>query len=396
MDHAARPDVIAACAVSVACGWNLTSVGAIAGPLARHYDASLGAIGLLGSGLWLSHALVQAPAGLAADRLGVRRVALSAMALLLVLNVAALAATSIPALGVVRTLTGLGCGATMVAASLRAQPAGAVGQGAIGGAVSAGAALAVALSPLLERAIGWCAPYAGGAVLAAGGLAFAASATGPAVHRRVSVHARTPFEWRPLLPLAGVLGCTIVLSFSLGNWITTILDQTGEFGPVAAGVAGATVVAGSIVTRPLGGAVIARRPAAADALVIGPLCAAAAGATVLVLVTSPALVLAGMLVVGLAAGLPFAAVVLAALRAVPARPGAAVGFVGTFGTLSGVVAIAVLGPVVDAGAAREAFAALAALALTVAVLYALRARVRPSRPRPATRASAEPARRRPS
>ncbi|MCW3013254.1 MAG: putative sugar transporter, partial [Solirubrobacterales bacterium] len=139
-----RANIAAACVASVACGWNLTSVGAVAGPLADHYDASLATIGLLGSGLWLTHALVQAPAGEVLDRVGVRRVAVCAMTLLLVTNLAGLVVGSVALLAVVRALTGVGCGATMVAASLRARPAGAAGQGAIGGAVSAGAALAVA------------------------------------------------------------------------------------------------------------------------------------------------------------------------------------------------------------------------------------------------------------
>ncbi|MCU1679196.1 MAG: putative sugar transporter, partial [Frankiales bacterium] len=162
-----RVNLVAACAVSVACGWNLTAVGAVADPLATHYGASLGTIGLLGSGLWLTHALVQAPAGEAADRAGVRIVGLVSVGLLLLTNLVALLVGDVVVLGVLRVVTGLGCGTTMVTASLRSQPTGPVGQGAVGGAVSAGAALAVATGPLFEDAIGWRAPYVGGAVLAA-------------------------------------------------------------------------------------------------------------------------------------------------------------------------------------------------------------------------------------
>ncbi|PTL60793.1 hypothetical protein C7Y72_10445 [Paraconexibacter algicola] len=367
-------NVTAACVVSVAAGWNITAVGAVADPLAAHYDASLSAIGLLGSALWSTHALLQAPAGALVDRVGARPVAAGAAGLLLAGNLAALLVEGVAAVALLRLLTGAGCGATMVCASLRVRAAGARGQGAVGGAVSAGGALAVATGPALVDVVGWRAPYVGGVVLAV--LALVAALTdrraGPRpVGGRGRAAAGIGPGRRALLPLGAVLGITIVLSFSLGNWIATILDRVGAFGPVAAGVAGATVLAGSVLTRPLGGVLVTGRPRGfARGLVLGALVAAASGAALLSVASSPELLVVAMVTLGLAAGLPFAAVVDAAARRSPATPGAAVGFVGTTGTLGGLVAIAALGPAVEAGAVREVFAALTVLTLGVAVLFA--------------------------
>jgi len=368
-----RPaNLVAACVVSVAAGWNVTALVAVADPLAAHYGTSLANVGLLGSALWLTHALLQAPAGELIDRVGLRRVGFAAMGLLLATNLLALVVEDVGALAVLRLVTGAGCGATMVAASLRVRPLGARGQGAVGGAVSAGGALAIAAGPALVDGLGWRAPYLGAIVLACVGLA-AAAVPGPPHGGGHPAGPGSPVPLRrgPLLPLGAVLGVTIVLSFSLGNWIATILDRVGAFGPIAAGVAGATVLAGSIVTRPLGGVLVAGHPPArARKLVLGALLAAAGGAGLLAVASSQGLLLLAMVVLGLAAGLPFAAVVDAAARRCPGRPGAAVGFVGTTGTLGGVVAIAALGPVIDAGAVREAFAGLAVVTLAVAVLHA--------------------------
>lgn len=381
MRESGPANLVAACAVSVVAGWNVTCVGAVADPLAAHYDASLATVGLLGSALWLTHALLQAPAGLLADRVGLRSVGLGAMGLLLVTNLLALAIGDVAPLVVLRLVTGVGCAATMVCASLRVRSLGARGQGAVGGAVSAGGALGVAAGPALLEVVGWRAPYLGAIVLACAGLvaattrvpgAAARPGRGAGVRRGpASSVSRAPLRRGPLVPLGAVLGVTIVLSFSLGNWIATILDRVGAFGPIAAGVAGATVLAGSVVTRPLGGLLVAgRAPAVARHLVLGALLAAAGGAALLAVASSPLLLLVAMVVIGLSAGLPFAAVVDAAARRCPERPGAAVGFVGTVGTLGGVVAIAALGPVIDAGAVREAFAVLAVLTLAVAALHA--------------------------
>src|SRR5512145_1222820 len=71
--------VVAGLAVGGCLTWNVSNVGAVADPLAAHYDVSLPAIGLLTTALFVTHLAVQLPAGRAADRVGARIVALVAI-----------------------------------------------------------------------------------------------------------------------------------------------------------------------------------------------------------------------------------------------------------------------------------------------------------------------------
>jgi len=136
-------------------------------------------------------------------------------------------------------------------------------------------------------------------------------------------------------------------------------------GEATAAALGGAVVAGSIVTRPLGGALAhggGLRVAQAG------LAGVAVGATVLVAAPWPAAHVVAMLLVGACAGLPYAAVVDRTAALVPAAPGSAVGFAGTAGTLVGMAGVVLIGVAVDHGAVDlmlvglAVHAALAALA----------------------------------
>jgi MFS family permease len=368
VEQSARGELGTAVAMALALGWNLTSVGAIAEPAAASYGIGLAAVGLLGSALWLFHGLGQAPAGRLVDRIGPYRLGAIGVTGLMVTNLAALIAPSFALALPLRALTGACCSITGVAAACRAQ--GVEQQGWIGGAFSAGAAVAVAVGPALEDVLGWRAPYWGGAVIAAvvavivwrDELHGAMRPLVMAAHER----GRLSDAYGLLARLGAVLACSLVLSFALGNWITTILARQGSFGSSAAGVVGALVVAGGAVTRPAGGYLARRWPHSGPWLVRGSLLAAAAASGLLILTDAPAVVVPTVAVLGLAAGMPFAVVVNAAVTVVPGRAGGALGILGTAGIIASFAAIGLLGLLVSGDTFSTGFGALAILALTSA------------------------------
>ena len=69
-------------AVGLAAGWNIANTGAAAGVLHHAYGRSLPAIGLLTTALFATHFAAQIPGGRLIDRLGARRVAFAALAVI--------------------------------------------------------------------------------------------------------------------------------------------------------------------------------------------------------------------------------------------------------------------------------------------------------------------------
>jgi MFS family permease len=311
--------------------WNISNVGAIAGVAGASYGVSLAAVGLLTTALFVTHLAVQIPGGRLIDRVGARSVGLAALAIVVAGNAIALTA---PTLGVglaARTVMGLGTGVGFVAGIdlVRSGAGGPFWQGAYGGATMAAGGLALMIVPQLVGELGWRAPYWTG-------LALAAAAILPVLGARRSPPSRVPgapaspglsvLGDRRLWPLGGVQMATFGLSVVAGNWIVTLLEREGH-GRSIAGVVGGLVLFAGIITRPVGGLVMRRAPDRAFMLVAVSLVAGSTG--VLVLATAPPLWLAAIaaLVVGLAAGFPFAPVFDTTARLRPDAPAAAIGFV---------------------------------------------------------------------
>jgi MFS family permease len=345
----------------------VTNVGAVADTAAGAYGVSLPAVGLLTTALFVTHLLVQLPAGRGADRYGARTVALLSIAAVLVGCTILLTSTSFGLALAGRAVVGLGSGAGFVAGLdlVRAGRGGPVLQGAYGGATMVGGGLALMVVPPLTETYGWRASYWSAAVLAlvaavptllAGGL--------PRVGYVATRVVRDP----RLLPLGVVQAASFGLAVVAGNWAVPLLERQGA-SIRAAGLAAGLILFAGIVTRPGGGWLAmreARRTLAAVALV-----GVATGSAVLALSGPLWLSTLGALVLGLGAGLPFAVVFAAAQRIRPDAPGAAVA------TVNGAAILAILVGTPLAGLAFElpgdgslAYVAMAILAL--AALGALR------------------------
>ncbi len=348
----------------------MSSVGAIADPIAAAYHSPLVVVGIFTTALVLTHILVQFPAGRAADRHGAVRVGLAAASLCLAGNAIGLIAAE-PGLGVAgRLVVGLGSGAGFIAGAelMRAAGLSIAWQGAYGASTVFGGGLAVAIVPQLEPALGWRTPYWSGlAIACAVALVVLAAPALP----RMARGAATVID-RRLVPIGIVHAATLGVGVLAANWIVPLLERQGASRRDAA-LLGALVLLGSAVTRIAGGVLAARAPQRVRPAVLVALCGCVVAAAVLALPAPLPVLGAATLLAGLAAGVPFAAVVGAVQRLRPDAPAGALAFVNSFA-----IAVLLIGtPLAGAafslpGEGRVAFAVIA-VAVAAALLPARRA-----------------------
>jgi MFS family permease len=366
-------------AIGLAVGYNIANVGPAAQVLSQAYDVPLGLIGLLTTALFVTHLVMQIPGGKLVDRHGARMLAAVALGIIVVGNIIALAAPSFPLAIAARLVAGLGTGIGFIAGSdyIRATVGSATAQGSYGAAGVGGGGVALAVVPLTTALFDWRAPYATALIAAAIVLSLLPLAPREPVSSkatsRKAVPIRDVIRDRRLYSLAVAHTASFGFSVIVANWTVSLLEDDGYTRRVGGAVAALTLL-GGFVTRPLGGRAFQRNRERAEPLLAASMIAGAAG-TVILLVDFPlALRVAGAALLGLAAGIPFAAAFAGAQSIRPDVPGAAIGFINSCATL----VIAVGAPLVgltflSGGDGRVGFA-------TIAALWALSAfAVRPSR-----------------
>jgi MFS family permease len=347
--------------------WNVSNVGAAADPISDHYGVSLPAVGLLTTALFVTALAAQLPSGRSADRFGSRRVALVAIAAGLAGNLLLLVDAGFELALLGRAIVGIGAGAGFVAGLdlVRAGGGGPALQGLYGGATMAGGGLALMVVPALTDATSWRAPYWSGALLA---LVAAIPTLAASGLPRVGHAGEWVLRDRALLPIGVLQAATFGLAVVAGNWAVPLLERQGA-SSTAAGIAGSLVLFVGIATRPAGGLLAGR--VQRRRLVAVSLLGSSAGALLLALGGSLALSTLGAFVLGLMAGLPFAAVFAAAQRVRPDAPGAAIALVNACALVTILVGTPLAGLAFELrGDGRIAFAAMAGL--SSAALLALR------------------------
>jgi predicted MFS family arabinose efflux permease len=322
----------AGCVVAGAAGWSLTAAGAGATALEDAYGVSLVVVGLFTTAMAVPYALLQLPAGALVDRWGARRAALLGLG---VVFLAYLAALTVPHAGlalVARALVGAG-GAICFSAGAdlaRASRTGPLGLGIFGGvAIGAGGA-AVFVVPLGESLLGWRSAWAtsgGTALLAIGALALvpaAAAITHPGIPNRIRGRASVIRDGQ-LHRLGAIHAVTLGLGVVLGNWVAVVLEREWGLRPGVAAALGSLVLLLAVVSRPLGGHLARLHPSSVRGMVVGSLVASAAATAALAWPSGVVVAVLAVSVLGLASGLPFAAVLAAAQARGADRPAAAVG-----------------------------------------------------------------------
>ncbi len=360
--------VVAGLAVGGLLTWNVSNVGAVADPLAEHYDVSVVAVGLLTTALFVTHLAVQLPAGRGADRFGSQRVALLAIAAAVAGNLVLVADAGFELALLGRAVVGLGSGAAFVAGLdlVRAGGGGPALQGLYGGATMAGGGLALMVVPALTDATSWRAPYWSAVVLAFLAAIPSLAATGLP---RIGHAGQWVLRDRELLPIGVLQAATFGLAVVAGNWAVPLLERQGATS-VAAGLAGGLILFVGIATRPAGGLLAGR--VNARRLVAASVAGTSVGALLLALGGPLALSTFGAFVFGLMAGLPFAVIFAAAQHTRPDAPAGAIALVNACAVLTILVGTPLAGlSFVDGGDGRVAFAVIAAL--SAAALVPLRA-----------------------
>jgi MFS family permease len=166
---------------------------------------------------------------------------------------------------------------------------------------------------------------------------------------------------RRLYPLAVAHTASFGLSVIAGNWAVSLLQHDG-YGRRLAGAVAALTLLGGLVTRPLGGRAVQRWHEGAAWLLGASMVAGAVGIMLLLLDIPLSARIAGAGLLGLAAGIPFAAAFTGAQLIRRDGPAAAIGFINSCATLL----IAVGTPLVGftfalPGHGRAGFVAIAAL-----------------------------------
>jgi MFS family permease len=331
------------------------------------YGVRLGLVGVLTSALFVTHLLLQIPGGKLVDRHGARTLAGVGLVVIAAGNVLALATASF-ALGIVaRLISGIGTGIGFVAGSdyVRAMVGSTTAQGVYGASAVGGGGIALAVVPLTTSALDWRAPYATALVAACvvlvclplaprdrgrGGVARSAQA-------RIADLVRD----RRLYPLAVAHTSSFAFSVIVGNWTVSLLEHDGYTKRLAGVVAALTLLMG-FVTRPLGGRAFQRWGRRAAPLLGASMVAGAVGTTLLLLDVPLAVRIVGAAVLGLAAGIPFAAAFSGAQALRPDSPGAAIGFVNSCATLVIILGTVLVGVTFSLpGHGRIGFAAVAAV-----------------------------------
>jgi MFS family permease len=354
-------------ALGTAVGYNIANVGPAADTLAGVYGVRLGTIGFLTTALFVTHLVMQIPGGRLIDRHGARTLGLTALGVIIVGNTLALV-TPVLALGIAgRLVAGLGTGIGFIAGSeyVRATVGSAAAQGLYGAAGVGGGGLAIAIVPLVVPPLGWRAPYvtaAAAALLVLASLPLAprdrprAARSRPAAERAASV-----VRDRSLYPLAIAHTASFGLSVIAGNWAVALLHRDG-YGLRLSGAIGAMTLLGGLVTRPLGGRAVQRWHERVAWLLAASMLTAAAGTVLLLLDLPLAARIVGSALLGLAAGVPFAAAFAGAQLERPDAPAAAIGFVNSCATLLIVVGTPLLGFTFSLpGHGRVGFAVIALL-----------------------------------
>jgi len=362
-----RP-LVGGCLVGLAISWNIANVGPVATLLAHHYGTTLTVVGLFTTVLFFAELAVMVPGGRAIDRYGAKRAGLLAIAISLIANLALMLPTStIPAL-VLRAVAGLGVGLGFLSGAIYAQSGAgrdrALASGIYGGVSLGGGGLALAIVPQLVSPLGWRAPYASAAAVAALTIppvlagppspGHGGSTEGPRVRALMA---------DPQLARLGALS-TVSFGFSviLGNWVVTLLERHGGLGRGEAGAIGSLILLLGIVGRPAGGALVRSHPRLTRPILATSFLAGTLGTVVLFVAPGSGLDAAAAALIGAAAGIPFGFTIAGATRSWPHAAGAAVGAMNIYPVLAIVCGAPLVGLSFSlAGGGRIGFAVIAAL-----------------------------------
>jgi nitrate/nitrite transporter NarK len=363
----------AVCAAGFAFSANYTNHAPMVPALQGEFGFNQASAGLLTTGIFLTHALMQMPGGRLADRLGAARVLAAALAWVTAANFAIAFAGAYWQLLLWKACAGIGTGACFTAGaryivSMYSGRELHVAQGFYGGSVVLGSGFVIFAVPQLLGAFGWRGAFLGSSLVAAAVLVWWVIAAPRPEH---SVRPAGAFGEMVRSRELWLLGVVQMASFGLvivaGAWITMLLKAGFQMPIKAAGLMGSLVLLLGIVSRPAGGWLLRRMRM--TTLVRGALLMNAAACAALAWGQSLALTFVAIVALGAGCGLPYAGVFNRAAALFPGRAGAAMGLVNMVGILMILVGAPAVGYLADwSGEFRSSFLTLGGFSLLAAAV----------------------------
>jgi MFS transporter, NNP family, nitrate/nitrite transporter len=361
----------AVCAAGFAFSANYTNHAPMVPMLRGEFGFDQGSAGLLTTGIFLTHALMQVPGGRLADRLGPARVLAAALGWVSVGNFAIAFAGAYWQLLFWKTFVGIGTGTCFTAGAryIVSTFSGRdlhVAQGFFGGSVVLGSGFVIFAVPQLLGAFGWRGAFLGSTVVAvAVWLWWLTGAPRPEHIVRAAGSLSEVIGSRELWVLGIVQMASFGLVIVVGAWITTLLRAGFQTPIQTAGLLGSVVLLLGIVSRPVGGWLLHRMKIMT--LVRAALLLNAVACVALAWGHSIELTFLAIAALGVGCGLPYAGVFNRAAALFPGRAGAAMGFVNMEGIVMILVGAPAVGYLADwTGQFRSSFLALGGFSLLAA------------------------------
>ncbi len=329
--------------------------------------------GLLTTALFLASVPTFLLAGPFPERFGTRLTNGVGIALVLMGNLAFELAPSYEWMLAAKALSGVGSGVAFNAgvsfiAGIYGPQRSHFGLGILGGGYPLGSALALWLMPPIALAYGWRGAFLGSSAVIAIALLAWLSVPDVRAHRAagaMTAALRCANCWWASLQHAAGFG----LGIAAGTWVTVYLVREFALPLALSGLLGALLLLATMAGRPLGGYLMSREHLATRIVMRVAQLAILAGVTALAFPGRPlAIAIAGSVLVGLGAGLPYAAVFNTAAASSREAPGAGQGLAAVGGTLG----VLVLAPVIGYAVQTWGFSAawLSIGAVSVAALAA--------------------------
>jgi nitrate/nitrite transporter NarK len=363
--------LISACAAGFAFSANYTNHAPMVAVLRGDFGFNQASAGLLTTGIFLTHALMQIPGGRLSDRMGPSRVMIAALAWVAVANFAIAFSAAYWQLLLGKTFAGIGTGACFAAGARYT-----VGmfkgrqlhlaQGLYGASVVLGSGFVLFAVPQMLGAFGWRGAFLGCALVAAAVLAWWMFAAPQPDHMTPAAGSLGEMmAHRELWLLGWMQMASFGLMLVVGTWITTLLRSEFQISLKSAGLLGSMVLLLGIFSRPLGGWLahsIRIRVLIGISLFVNALACGVLAWTHLLVIA-----LAAIVALGMGCGLPYAGVFNRAAALFPGRAGAAMGFVNMVGIVMILAGAPAVGYLADlSGQFRTSFYILGAFALLAA------------------------------
>ncbi len=332
--------------------------------------------GFLTTAIFLTHAIMQIPGGLLADKFGPKKVVTIALSIVCIGNFGIAFASSYEQLLLWKFLVGFGTGTCFVAGAryiFQSTPTNKLllYQGYYGASVLLGSGFVIFAIPQIAGYFqSWSAAFLASATVAVLVLLawiFLAPAAGTKEHPHGSLLKMLSHGELWLMGLVQMASFGLVIV--IGSWITTLLKENFSFSSklIISFIASLVLLLG-LVSRPLGGKMIVW--IGVRKLLLGSLLINAAGCFLLAYFPQQlGLDILAILLLGMGCGLPYAGVFNRAAHLFPGRAGAAMGLVNMLGIVFILVGTPIVGKIADgAGNFSNAFLALGIFATLIAVV----------------------------